>query len=137
MMKKILFICTGNASRSQMAEGLVNHDFKGRIEAHSAGTNPKSVSLLAIKVLQEIGIDISGQVSEPLKKYETENFDYVISLCHDADRNCPAFFGGSQRLHMGFPDPPHSNVPSEGTLRIYRELRDEIRRKMQKFFQHC
>lgn len=137
MSKKVLFICTGNASRSQMAEGLVNHDFRGRLEAHSAGTNPKSVSLLAIRVLAEIGIDISGHTSKPLKKYEKEQFDYVISLCHDADRNCPAFFGGIKRLHLGFADPPHSNVPSEDNLRIYRELRDEIRQKMQTFFQNC
>jgi len=134
MEKKVLFLCTGNASRSQMAEGLVNHDFGGRIRAWSAGTDPKGVSELAILVLSEIGIDISRASSDHLGRYEGERFDYVITLCDDANEKCPVFFGGVQRLHMAFPDPPHSNEPSEDNLEIYREVRDAIRSRLTAFF---
>ena len=134
MEKKVLFLCTGNASRSQMAEGLVNHDFRGRIRAWSAGTDPKGVSELAIRVLSEIDIDISAATSDPLSKYAEERFDYVITLCDDANEKCPVFFGGVKRLHMAFPDPPHSNVPSEQNMTIYREVRDAIRNRLREFF---
>ena len=134
MEKKVLFLCTGNASRSQMAEGLVNHDFAGRIRAESAGTDPQGVSPLAIRVLAEVGIDISAATSKHMSRYEGERFDYVITLCDDANEKCPVFFGGVKRLHMAFPDPPHSNVPSEHNMKIYREVRDAIRNRLREFF---
>jgi arsenate reductase len=134
MERKVLFLCTGNASRSQMAEGLINHDFDGRIKAWSAGTDPKGVSLLAIRVLAELGIDISQATSDHLSRYEGELFDYVITLCDDANEKCPVFFGGVKRLHMPFPDPPHSNEPSESNMKIYREVRDTIRSRLHDFF---
>jgi len=132
---KVLFLCTANAARSQMAAGLVKHDFGGRIETYSAGTNPKGVSRLAIMVLDEIGIDISRETSDHLDKYADMDFDYVITLCDDANENCPLFFGGVNRLHMGFPDPPHSNDPTPGNLRKFQEVRDDIRQEMKKFFE--
>jgi arsenate reductase len=131
---KILFLCTANAARSQMAAGIVKHDFGDRVETFSAGTNPKSVSRLAIMVLDEIGIDISSETSDHLDKYKDMQFDYVITLCDDANENCPVFFGGTKRLHMGFIDPPHSNEPTEENLNQFRDVRDAIRYKMKNFF---
>ena len=132
---KVLFLCTANAARSQMAAGIVKHDFGGRIETWSAGTNPKGVSRLAIKVLDELGIDISAESSDHLDKYKDMHFDYVITLCDDANENCPLFFGGVNRIHMGFSDPPHSNDPTPENLQKSREVRDAIRQEMKKFFE--
>ena len=131
---KVLFLCTANAARSQMAAGLVKHDFGGRIETYSAGTNPKGVSRLAVKVLDEIGIDIRGETSDHLDKYRGMHFGYVITLCDDANEKCPVFSGGVERLHMGFPDPPHSNDPTEENLQKFRQVRDAIRSEMREFF---
>jgi arsenate reductase len=131
---KVLFLCTANAARSQMAAGIVKHDFGGRIETYSAGTNPKGVSRLAIMVLDELGIDISAETSDHLDKYKDMHFDYVITLCDDAHEKCPVFFGGVNRMHMGFPDPPHSNDPSPENLQKFREVRDAIRTGMKEFF---
>ena len=131
---KVLFLCTANAARSQMAAGIVQHDFGDRIETYSAGTNPKGVSRLAIMVMDEIGIDISGETSDHLDKYSDMQFDYVITLCDNANENCPLFFGGVNRLHMGFPDPPHSNDPTPENLKKFRAVRDQIRIEMKDFF---
>ena len=131
---KVLFLCTANAARSQMAAGLVKHDFGYRIETYSAGTNPKDVSRLAIMVLDEINIDISKETSDHLDKYKDMHFDYVITLCDDANEKCPVFFGGVKRLHMGFYDPPHTNDPTEENLEKFREIRDAIRNRMEIFF---
>lgn len=131
---KVLFLCTANAARSQMAAGIVRHDFGGRIATWSAGINPKEVSSLAVMVLDEIGIDISGETSDHLDRYKNMHFDYVITLCDDANEKCPVFFGGVNRLHMGFPDPPHSNVQSPENLQRFREVRDAIRKEMKEFF---
>ena len=132
---KVLFLCTANAARSQMAAGIVKHDFGGRIETYSAGTNPKGVSRLAIMALDELGIDISREKSDHLDKYADMQFDYVITLCDDANENCPLVFGGGKRLHMGFPDPPHSNDPTPENLQKFREVREAIRQEMKKFFE--
>ena len=131
---KVLFLCTANAARSQMAAGIVKQDFGDRIETYSAGTNPKGMSRLAIMVLEEIGMDISAETSDHLDKYKDMHFDYVITLCDDANEKCPVFFGGVQRLHMGFPDPPHTNDPTPKNLQKFREVRDAIRAVMRNFF---
>src|SRR5210317_119174 len=131
---KVLFLCTANAARSQMAAGIVKNDFGDSIETYSAGTNPKQVSRLAIMVLDEIGIDISSETSDHIDKYKDMQFDYVITLCDDANENCPVFFGGVQRLHMGFNDPPHSNDPTAENLQQFRDVRDAIRYKIKNFF---
>ncbi|MDX1774955.1 MAG: ACR3 family arsenite efflux transporter [Desulfobulbales bacterium] len=131
---KVLFLCTANAARSQMAAGLVRHDFGDRIETYSAGTNPKEVSRLAVMVLDEVGVDISCETSDHLDKYKDMHFDYVITLCDDANEKCPVFFGGVQRLHMGFYDPPHTNEPTDVNLQKFREVRDAIRSRMEIFF---
>jgi len=133
--KRVLFLCTGNSCRSQMADGVVNHDFSGEIEAFSAGTAPHGLNPRAVQVMSEIGIDISGNSSDRLSHFEGQSFDYVISLCGDADEKCPLFFGGVRRLHMPFDDPPRAIGSEEEVMAVYRRVRDEIREKLQHFFQ--
>ncbi|MBN1958568.1 MAG: arsenate reductase ArsC [Desulfuromonadales bacterium] len=131
--KKVLFLCTGNSCRSQMAEGLTRNDFGESLEVCSAGTTPQGLDPLAVAVMGEIGINISNQKSEHLSAYEAEQFDYVITLCGDAHETCPLFFGGVKRLHMGFPDPPKTG-PEEQRMTIYRRLRDDMRRQLTTYF---
>ncbi len=135
MKKRVLFICTGNSCRSQMAEGLINHDFAGRIAAFSAGTEPHGVNPRAVQVMAELGINISGHSSDLLNRYEGQPFDYVITLCGNANERCPLFFGGVKRLHFGFDDPPRATGSEEEVLAVYRRVRDEIRRTLQQFFE--
>ena len=132
--KKVLFLCTGNSCRSQMAEGLVNDDFGDRIVAVSTGTDPQGLNPWAVRVLLEAGIDISGNTSDHISQYEGQDFDYVVTLCGDANEKCPLFFGGVQRLHMGFADPPKEGADEEELLNIYRGLRDTMRQKLREFF---
>jgi len=126
-MKRVLFICTKNSARSQMAEGLVNHDLGGRFKAFSAGTEPSNVHPLAIIVMRELGIDISQQRSKGIDEFAGEKFDYVITLCSQADESCPVFFGGTRKLHMAFPDPAEAAGSDEGKIAIFRKVRDQIR----------
>lgn len=132
--KRVLFLCTGNSCRSQMADGIVNHDFTGRVEAVSAGTEPHGLNPCAVRVMSEIGIDISGNNSDHLSRYAEQTFDYVISLCGDADEKCPTFFGAVQRLHMPFDDPPRTTGSEAEVLAVYRRVRDEIREQLNHFF---
>jgi len=132
-MKKVLFLCTGNTCRSQMAEGLINHDFTGQVQAFSAGTNPGQLNPRAVEVMAELGIDISHQQPEPLEKYLGMDFDYVITLCGDAQANCPIFPGAKQQLHMGFEDPPKATGSEKEIHAIYRRVRDEIRQRVGDF----
>ena len=134
MKKRVLFLCTGNSCRSQMAEGLINHDFAGRIAAFSAGTEPHGLNPRAVQVMAEVGIDIAGHSSDHLDKYAQESFDYVITLCGDANEKCPLFFGGVRRLHIGFDDPPKAQGTEEQVLNVYRRVRDEIRTQLGDFF---
>ncbi len=127
MKKRILFLCTGNSCRSQMAEALINHDFKGQVEAVSAGTEPKGLDARAVQVMAELGIDIAGQESKHISAYEEQQFDYVITLCGDANEKCPLFFGGVKRMHMGFSDPPRASGSEEEVLAVYRQVRDAMR----------
>lgn len=113
-----------------MAEGLINHDFKGRIEAFSAGTEPKGLNPKAVQVMAELGIDISQNSSDHISKYENQTFDFVIMLCGDANEKCPIFFGGVKRVHMGFDDPPKAIGSDEEVLSVYRRVRDEIRQQV-------
>jgi arsenate reductase (thioredoxin) len=134
MKKRVLFLCTGNSCRSQMADGLINHDFAGRIEACSAGTEPHGLNPKAVQVMAEVGIDISRNSSDHLSKYAEQSFDYVITLCGDADEKCPILFGGVKRVHIGFDDPPKATGCAEEVLAVYRRVRDEIRRQLGAYF---
>jgi len=133
-MKRVLFICTHNSARSQMAEGLVNHDLAGKVRAFSAGTEPSSIHPLAIRVMEELGIDISRQRSKGLEEFSAEKFDYVITLCSQADETCPVFFGGTQKFHIGFPDPASASGSEEDRLASFRKVRDQIREQVVEFF---
>lgn len=130
MKKRILFVCTHNSCRSQMAEGLINHDLGHRYQAFSAGTEATAVNPRAIAVMQELGIDISGQRSKTLDEFAEERFDFVITLCGDAHERCPLFWGGVERLHIGFHDPTKATGSEEEILAEFRKVRDEIRAKL-------
>jgi arsenate reductase len=132
-MKRVLFICTRNSSRSQMAEGLINHDLAGQFEAFSAGTEPSSVNPMAIAVMKELGIDISKQRSKGLDEFDGQKFDYVITLCSQADEACPVFFGGTKKIHMGFPDPTAAIGGEREKIVAFREVRDQIRKQVVEF----
>jgi len=129
-MKRVLFICTHNSSRSQMAEGLVNHDLAGKVQAFSAGTEQSSVHPMAVVVMKEVGIDIAHHRSKAMDEFANEKFDYVITLCDQANESCPVFFGGTQRLHMGFDDPAAAMGSEEEKRYAFRKVRDQIREKV-------
>lgn len=128
--KKVLFLCTHNSCRSQMAEGLVNHYLGDCFQAFSAGTEATRVNPLAIRVLTELGIDTSGHHSKVLTEFEGEAFDYVITLCGSANEKCPLFFGGVRRIHIGFDDPSRLEGSDEEVLPEFRRVRDEIKEKL-------
>ncbi|MBP9733998.1 MAG: arsenate reductase ArsC [Candidatus Omnitrophica bacterium] len=125
-MKSILVLCTGNSCRSQMAEGVLKFYGAGRVEAESAGSEPSRVNPIAIRVMQEIGIDISAHRSKHLKEFAGRDFDLVITVCDNADRSCPNFPAKTQRLHWPFPDPPHGKGETEAVLDEFRRVRDAI-----------
>ncbi len=121
---RVLFLCTHNSARSQMAEGLLGHLAGDRFEPFSAGTEATHVRPEAIEAMNELGVDISGQVSETLDRYLGEPFDYVVTVCDDANEACPVFPGAKERLHWSLPDP--SAVTGEERLRAFRGVRDRI-----------
>jgi arsenate reductase (thioredoxin) len=132
---RVLYLCTGNSCRSQMAEAWTRHMKSHVIDAYSAGVEPHGVDPRAIQVMAEIGIDISGQASKHVDTLEGIEFDYVITLCDRANESCPFFPGKTRRLHMGFDDPPRlaAGSPSEeAALGHYRRVRDEIRAFVEK-----
>ena len=129
-MKRVLLICTRNSSRSQMAEALVNHDLGSEYETFSAGTEPSFVNPLAVAVMKELGIDISRQRSKGLDEFSGQKFDYVITLCSQADEACPVFFSGTKKIHMGFPDPTAAAGSDEEKLAAFRKIRDLIREQV-------
>jgi arsenate reductase (thioredoxin) len=127
MAHRVLFICTHNSARSQMAEGLLRHLGGDRFEAFSAGTEATLVRPLAIKAMAELGIDISGQQSKTLDRYVNEPFDDVITVCDTAAEACPIFPGAVHRQHWSFEDPSKATGSEEEQLEIYRRVRDQIR----------
>jgi arsenate reductase len=133
MKKRVLFLCTHNSCRSQMAEGLVNHFLGDRFEAVSAGTEATRVNPLAAKVMNELGISLADHFSKTMDKFAGQAFDYVITLCGDANEKCPLFFGGVKRIHMGFEDPSRLPGSEAEVLPEYRRVRDEIRRQLISF----
>jgi len=134
MKKRVLFLCTANSCRSQMAEGIVNHFFGDRIDAFSAGTQASFVHPKAIAVMQEIGVDISGHQSKNLTEFDGQTFDYVITLCGSANETCPLYIGGTKKMHIGFDDPAVATGSEEDILREFRRVRDEIKEKLTDFF---
>jgi arsenate reductase len=130
--KKVLILCTGNSCRSQMAEGILRH-FKGdTFEVLSAGTKPSIVNPIAIKVMEEIGIDISGQRSKHVDEFKGQKIDYVITVCDNAKESCPVFLG-VKPMHWPFPDPPHNKEINEAVIDEFRKVRDMIAEKFKSF----
>ncbi|MGC8716486.1 MAG: arsenate reductase ArsC [bacterium] len=126
MRKTILFICTHNSSRSQMAEGFVKALYSDKYKAHSAGIEPYSINLYAVRVMKEIGIDISNQRAKSINEFRGQIFDYVITVCDNARETCP-FFPGKKIIHKGFQDPASIEGTEEEKLAVFRKVRDEIK----------
>jgi len=127
---KILYLCTGNSCRSQMAEGFTRRLVKDQIDAYSAGIDPKGIDPRAIQVMAEVGIDITRQQSKSTDDIKNMEFDFVITLCDNAQKTCPTFPAKTSVVHMGFDDPPRlaeNSKDEEDALEHYRRVRDEIR----------
>lgn len=131
--KRVLFLCTHNSARSQMAEALVNHDLGAEFEAFSAGTEPAGVRPETIQVLAEAGLDISGARSKSVDEFEGQAFDYVITLCGQAAASCPVFPGGTRQVHLGFDDPAVATGTAEEVRAEFARIRDEIRERVEAF----
>ena len=133
--KSVLFLCSGNSCRSQMAEGLIRILSHGSWRVESAGIFPSYVHPLAIRVMEEVGIDISEQTSKSMDLFLNETFDYVITLCDHAARFCPSFPGQGKRLNWSFDDPAAVVGTIEERLVVFRRVRDEIRAKIEGFLE--
>ena len=127
---RVLFLCTGNSCRSQMAEGWARHLLGEQIKAFSAGADPTVVNPRATEIMKEVGVDLSSHRSKPVTEFSDQRFDLVITLCEDAEARCPVFLGGTRKIHMGFPDPAQATGPDETVLMVFREVRDRIRREL-------
>jgi arsenate reductase len=132
-VKKVLFLCTGNSVRSQMAEGLMRSLGAKEWEVKSAGVLSSFVHPLAIQVMKEIGIEISHQTSKSVDEFLNEGFDYIITLCDYAAMSCPTFPGQAKRLHWPFEDPAAAVGTINQRLVVFRKIRDEIRNKIEEF----
>lgn len=131
--RRVLFVCTHNSARSQMAEGLLRHMAGDRFDVYSAGTEATHVRPEAITVMREIGIDISGQQSKTLARYLPERWDHVITVCDDANESCPVFPGTADRSHWSFPDPSKATGTEAERLEVYRSVRNQIAQRLRTF----
>ncbi len=129
-MLNVLFLCTENACRSQIAEGLVNHDLAGKVKAFSAGVRPGRVNPRAIQVMAELGIDISQQRSKSVDDLAGEQFDLVVTVCDHAAEQCPMFPGNTEVMHVSFPDPAQAKGTEEEILTVFRSVRDDLRKRL-------
>lgn len=125
--KKILFLCVENSARSQMAQGILGHYGGNRFEVFSAGVKPAPVNPYAIRVMNEIDIDISEHKSKSVNEFKDKKFDYVITVCDRAKENCPIFPGGGKYLHWSFDDPAEAKGSEEEILGKFRKVREEIK----------
>ena len=135
MAKTILILCTGNSCRSQMAEGFLK-SFDPELDVYSAGTNPSDrVHPLAVRVMQEVDIDISQAYPKNVDQFLDRSFDYVITVCDNARETCPVFLGDvKEQLHIGFEDPAEATGTEAQVLEIFRKVRDEIKLDFHKFY---
>ena len=132
-MKKVIFICTGNACRSQMAEGFLNYYKGNKYEVYSAGTNPTKVHPAAIKVMSELKIDISNHTSDHMNDFLDKGIDIVITVCDDANQKCPVFPGSQKLIHWSIKDPFINWSDEDHLLEPYRNARDIILNKIKEF----
>lgn len=128
--RRVLILCTGNSARSQMAEGLLRHDAGERFAVFSAGVDPTAVKPEAIAVMREVGVDISHHRSKSVAEFTGQEFDYVITVCDNANEQCPVFPGRTQRIHWSFEDPAAAKGAAQERLAIFRRVRDEIREQL-------
>lgn len=133
---KILVLCTGNSCRSQMAEAFLR-SFDRRLEAESAGSRPVGrVHPNAVRVMAELGIDISQERPKNVAEFLGDSIDYVITVCGNADRDCPAFIGEvKHRLHIGFPDPVEAAGEPDEVVQVFRECRDDIKQRFRELYE--
>ncbi len=129
--QRVLFLCTGNSARSQMAEGLLRHMAGDRFDVFSAGTRPVGLNTNAVKAMSEIGIDISNGRSKSVDEFQGKEFDYVFTVCDNAKESCPIFPGGGKRIHHSFEDP--AAVPANEQLHVFRKVRDQIATRLREF----
>lgn len=131
--KRVLILCTGNSARSQMAEGLLRNLAGDQFEVISAGVLPTQVRPEAITSMREIGIDISKHYSKSVDEFSEQQFDYVITVCDNANQQCPVFPGKTQRIHWSFDDPAKAVGDDEARLAVFRRVRDEIFQVLRRF----
>lgn len=131
--KKVLFLCTGNSCRSQIAEGFLRHLASKDFEALSAGTKPSRLNPLAVKIMEEKGIDISGQYSQSIDEFLNESLDYIITVCDHAKETCPVFPGTAERIHWSFRDPADAKGSEKEKMTVFREIRDSIEKNIKNF----
>ena len=131
--KRVLILCTGNSARSQMAEGLLRHLAGDRFDLESAGTIARVVRPQAISAMAAIGIDISGHRSKCLDEFLHRRFDYVITVCDNANQTCPVFLGNATRIHWSFDDPAEATGTEDEKLAVFARVRDEIRDRLTRF----
>jgi arsenate reductase len=127
---RVLFLCTHNSARSQMAEGFLRAMAGDRFEAGSAGTEKTSVNPLAIRLMAERGIDLGGHTSKVYADVASEGWDYLITVCDDANERCPWVPGSVKRLHWSFPDPSRATGTEEERLAVFRRVRDQIQERL-------
>ena len=132
-MKKVLFICTGNSARSQMAEGFIRNMAGDRFEVYSAGVKPTAVNPLAIKVMAEVSIDISKHRSKSVMEFIDQSFDYVVTVCGNAQKTCPVFPGEHEKIHWDLEDPAAAEGSEKERLIVFRKIRDQIKNKISNF----
>lgn len=133
-VKKVLVLCTGNSARSQMAEGLLKHITQDRYEVHSAGTKPSIVRSEAIKVLKEIGMDISNNRSKSVEEFAEQEIDYVLTVCDNSKENCPYFPAKTEFIHHSFNDPAEIEGDEETRIAAFRQVRDQIKKYLENDF---
>ena len=131
--KRVLILCTGNSARSQMAEGLLRDLAGDRFEVASAGVSPTEVRPEAISAMNEIGIDLSRHRSKSVDEFAGQEFDYVITVCDNANQQCPVFPGKTERIHWSFEDPAAVQGDEQSRLAVFRRVRDEIRHRLRLF----
>jgi arsenate reductase len=131
--KRVLFLCTHNSARSQMAEGLLRKMGGDQFEVFSAGTEETRVHPLALQAMREIGIDISDQRSKTLDEFSGQHFHYVITVCDRANESCPIFPGDTERIHWSFDDPSDAAGTHEQQLRAFRNVREGIQQRLRMF----
>lgn len=125
--ERVLFMCIHNAARSQMAEGLFRHMYGVSFDVYSAGSDPQAVDPLAVKCMEEIGIDISHHISKSLKEFQGQEFDYVITVCGNPYNACPFFVGGKKYFKQPFEDPSALEGTEKEKLELFSQIRDELK----------